>query len=114
MFALFAVHKIQPQHREAYKKEIFEDAMGSTQKEPDCLCFYVLHDENDPNTFCLFEAYVDRAAFEKHMTLPHVVKWKNAVKDFYSEEPTVQFCKTLFPADAVWKKVQHTLKEAHK
>ena len=111
MFALFAIHKIQPQHREAYQQAIFDDAIGSIQNEPGCLCFDVMHDENNPNTFCLFEAYIDRAAFETHMTLPHVLKWKNIVKDFYSEEPTVQFCKTLFPSDAIWKKMQTKVKE---
>lgn len=109
MFALFAVHKIKPEHRDAFQKAIFDDAMGSIKNEPGCVCFDVLCDEKNPNIFCLYEAYVDRAAFDVHMKTPHVMKWQNTVKDFYAETPTVQFCKTLFPADSVWSKVKKVL-----
>ena len=111
MFALFAIHKIKPEHREDYRKAIFDDAIGSIRNEPGCLCFDVMHDEKDPNAFCLFEAYTDRAAFETHMKTPHVLKWQSIVKDFYFEKPTVTFCNTLFPSDDVWKKMQRALKE---
>jgi quinol monooxygenase YgiN len=104
MFALFAVHKIQPKYRELFTKAIFEDAMGSIQHEPGCLRFDVMHDQQDPNTFYLFEAYVDKSAFEKHNTLPHFIKWRDAVKDFYVTPPTVQWCTPIFPDDAVWMK----------
>ena len=111
MFALFAVHKIKPEHCNAFQKAIFEDAIGSIKNEPGCLCFEVLQDEKDQNTFCLYEMYTDRAAFEKHMTLPHVLKWQNTVKDFYSEKPTVQFCQTTFPSNDILKKIQTIMKE---
>jgi (4S)-4-hydroxy-5-phosphonooxypentane-2,3-dione isomerase len=112
MFALVATHKIQPQHREDFIKAIFDDAIGSIRNEVGCLRFDVMHDQTDPNTFYLFEAYVDKAAFEKHNTLPHFIKWRDAVKDWYVTPPTVQWCTPLFPSDTAWKKAKVALEQS--
>ncbi|OGT51279.1 MAG: hypothetical protein A3E84_04190 [Gammaproteobacteria bacterium RIFCSPHIGHO2_12_FULL_42_13] len=106
MFSLIATHIIQPKHRDAYLKAIKEDAIGSLKNEPGCSQFDILQDEKDPNTFYLHETYTDRAAFEFHLTTPHFKKWDDTVKNWFQKEPTVLWCNTIFPSDAVQKAVK--------
>jgi len=111
MFALFAVHRIKPEHREGFIKAIFDDAIGSIRNEPGCLRFDVMHDQTDPTIFYLFEAYINKSAFEKHNTLPHFIKWRDTVKDWYVTPPTVQWTTPLFPTDIAWQKAKTAIEE---
>ena|SRR3990167_6341140 len=110
MFSLIATHIIQPKHRDDYLKAIKEDAIGSLRDEPGCSQFDILQDENDPNTFYLHETYLDRAAFEYHLTTPHFHQWNNTVKNWFQKEPTVLWCNTVYPEDAVQDKVKQVIK----
>jgi quinol monooxygenase YgiN len=49
-----------------------------SRSEPGCLFFDVLFDESDPLLVRFYEAYVDQAAFETHLTAPHTRAWVRA------------------------------------
>ena len=51
-------HYIKPEHIEAYKAAVVENAEKTIQ-EPGVLRFDVLQDKSDPGHFCLFEIYAD-------------------------------------------------------
>jgi len=43
-----------------------------TRAEPGCIQYEVHRHADDPNTFMLFERFVDEAALEAHTASPHV------------------------------------------
>ena len=43
-----------------------------TRAEPGCIQYQVHRHADDPNTFMLFERFVDEAALEAHTASPHV------------------------------------------
>ncbi|MHB1005644.1 MAG: putative quinol monooxygenase [Chloroflexota bacterium] len=95
---------IQPNHREQFLASMLDDARGSVNDEPGCLRFDVIQDNSDPNKIYLYEAYRDDAAFEAHRQAPHYLKWKETVKDWYTQPNIAFHGRNIFPADTDWKK----------
>ncbi len=84
MFTLFVTVKIKEGRRDEFIAATKGDAEGSNTKEPGCLRFDVLADNNDPNTFYLYEVYENRDAWETaHRGMPHYTAWREAVGDFF-------------------------------
>ena len=104
MYVLVVTMKIKPEFKEAFMEAIRGDAVGSVRDEPGCYRFDVFKDEEDPNTIYLNEVYKDKAALETHTTMPHYIKWRDTVKDWYAEKPRVARCGNFFPTDDEWGK----------
>jgi len=51
--------------------DLLRRLMALSRAEPGCLQYDVHRDPDDPNSFFLFERYVDDAAFEAHQASPH-------------------------------------------
>ena len=97
MFTLFVTVKIKPGHRDEFIAATKGDAEGSNTKEPRCLRFDVLADNNDPNTVYLYEVYEDRDAWETaHRGMPHYTAWREAVADWFDGDPQRIETTTLF------------------
>lgn len=109
MFVLFATFKIQPSYRDAFAKACQPDSAGSLHHEPGCFRFDLLKDNADPNTFYLYEAYADEAAYQFHLTTPHFHRWQAQVKDWFMEPVKVIFTTSLFPEPPAWHAVKETL-----
>ena len=50
---------------------ILAPAIPLSRAEPGCLQYDAHRDRDDPNSFFLFERYVDEAAFDAHGASPH-------------------------------------------
>lgn len=70
-FAIAVQFHIAPEHVEAFKRRVVQQATDSLAKEVGCLQFDVLIDQSNPNTIFLYETYLDAAAFETHRATEH-------------------------------------------
>ncbi len=104
MYVLVVTMKIKPEFKDAFMKAILGDAMGSVRDEPDCYRFDVFEDEEDPNTIYLNEVYKDKTSIKTHTSMPHYIKWRDTVKDWYADPPKVARCTNFFPTDGDWGK----------
>jgi quinol monooxygenase YgiN len=51
--------------------ELLAELTTETRKEPGCELYIPCRDPEDPGSFCLYEQYRDRAAFEQHGAAEH-------------------------------------------
>jgi autoinducer 2-degrading protein len=54
-------------------------------KEPGNLRFDILRQDEDPNSFLLYEAYETDEAAAAHKKTPHYLKWREEVADWMAE-----------------------------
>lgn len=78
-FAIVVTFRIQSDFASSFKERVLQQARNSVQREPGCCQFDVLVDEVDPNTFVLYETYVDAAAFDDHKRTPHFLDFDQQV-----------------------------------
>ncbi|WP_456269709.1 antibiotic biosynthesis monooxygenase [Kushneria sp. AK178] len=90
-FVVLAEFRIKEGQRDAFLALAHNDANESLANESGCHQFDVLVPEEDGNTVILHEVYADRAAFEKHMTMPHYQPFKDGTEPLLAEAPTVRF-----------------------
>ncbi|MBC7236601.1 MAG: antibiotic biosynthesis monooxygenase [Chloroflexi bacterium] len=96
---------LKPEFVEPFLQASLGDARGSVANEPGCYRFDVYRDQNDPNVVCFYEVYADDAAFERHQTMPHFVKWRESWKEEWLAAPTeVIHGRSIFPPDEHWHK----------
>ena len=103
MYALVVHIQVKPEHRKAFIEAVLDDARSSVATEPGCVRFDVLQDESDPNQLHLYEVYQDRAAFEVHLQMPHLVRLRETVEDWYAEPSVVYRTSNIFPTNDSWK-----------
>ncbi len=104
MFVIIATIDVKPLFREPFLASSLEDARGSMEREEGCLQFSIVEDRKDPNRIYLFEVYRDEEAFEAHKRMPHFIKWRDTVKDWYAGPSQAIKGDTIFPPDENWKK----------
>ncbi len=102
MYILIVTLEIKPEHRTVFLEAMLDDAKGSVEREPGCLRFDVLQNQEDPNKIHLYEVYRDKAAFEVHLEAPHYLRWRDAVKEWHAKTPEVIRCTNVFPSDSGW------------
>lgn len=78
MYAIVAEFTVQRENAERFGHLIDREAKDSLDLELNCHQFDVREDEKDQSRFLLYEIYTDKAAFEKHRTLPHTTKFLEA------------------------------------
>ncbi|WP_447895745.1 putative quinol monooxygenase [Vreelandella sp. GE22] len=74
----------------AAELEAFKEALVThktlTLAEPGCLIFEVIQDQSDPCRFKVFEAFIDRVAFDYHQRRVATSDWgkqtRNAVRHY--------------------------------
>lgn len=68
----------------------------NSRKEPGNVRFDVLHDNNDPNKFVLYEVYKDADAAAAHKETEHYKKWRDTVAPMMATPrhsvPTTPYC----------------------
>jgi (4S)-4-hydroxy-5-phosphonooxypentane-2,3-dione isomerase len=74
-FVIWVTFDIKPGTFDEFHKAALEDAADSVAKEEGCLEFDVLIPTSATNQLSLFEVYINRAAFDKHCTMPHFHKF---------------------------------------
>lgn len=106
MYVVVVSIQVKPEHREQWIEATFGDARGSVANERGCLRFDVIQHNQDPNKFYFYEVYVDEAAFNTHLTMPHFITWRDTVEDWYAAPNVVGKGHNLFPSDADWSKTK--------
>ncbi len=104
MYAVLVKLRIKPENVDDFMREVLADARGATQKEPGCLQFNVIKHESEPTSVMLYEIYKSKADYENHRTMPHYIKWRDAVKDFYTSPPEINRGTIEFPTPNEWRK----------
>ena len=105
MFAIFVTIKIKPGFAEKFKEASLGDAQGSVRDEPGCLRFDIHQSQTDPNTFHLYEVYINQDAHANlHRNAPHYLKWRETVQDWFDGDIERVTLTPLFPSEDGWKK----------
>lgn len=78
-FVVVVEFELRPEHVEAFRQAMFENARRSLADEPGCRQFDVCTDPGDATRILLYERYVDEAAFRLHLASPHFVAFDRTV-----------------------------------
>ena len=84
MFVVAVTVFVKPEFVEPFKAAILDNARNS-RKEPGNLRFDVLHAEDDPTRFFLYEVYKAKEDFAYHQQQPHFFRWRDAVADWMAQ-----------------------------
>jgi (4S)-4-hydroxy-5-phosphonooxypentane-2,3-dione isomerase len=71
MQVLVVEFRVHPQHVQAFRNAMAENARASRETEPGCRQFDVCRDPTDPALFFLYELYDDEAAVQAHIASAH-------------------------------------------
>ncbi|MBN1362521.1 MAG: antibiotic biosynthesis monooxygenase [Sedimentisphaerales bacterium] len=53
-------------------KEVLQDLVGPTRKEPGCVSYVLYQSTDDVCSFVFVETWSDQAALDKHLQTPHL------------------------------------------
>jgi autoinducer 2-degrading protein len=84
---------------EAFKTLTLDNARNS-RKEPGCVRFDVLQQQDDPTKFEFVEIYKDVSDLDHHKTTEHYARWSDGVGDLLVEPRTRNLLTNVDPADA--------------
>jgi len=70
----------KPGKEAAFREEILR-ASSITRTESDCLAMHVFESIREPCLFVIYSEWRDEAAFERHVTLPHTVRFLEAARE---------------------------------
>jgi (4S)-4-hydroxy-5-phosphonooxypentane-2,3-dione isomerase len=71
MYVVTVLFELNANEYERFLPLMIENANTSRGQEPGCRQFDVCVDPNGVTTVFLYEIYDDRAAFDRHLTMPH-------------------------------------------
>lgn len=70
--------EIFPEHLEAYKAILEEEAAASVAKEPGVVAIFPMLQREQPTQVRIIEIYADKAAYEQHLLTPHFKEYKTS------------------------------------
>ncbi len=85
MIATLVFVEVKPEFTDAFEK-ITVYNHDNTRKEPGNIRFDVLHNDNSPTSYVLYEVFEDEAAAVAHKNTEHYLKWREEVAP-YMETP---------------------------
>ena len=83
------VFRAKPEHRDAFRKAMVENATASRTREPGCRQFDVC-EKADGEVF-LYEVYDDEAAFKAHLASDHFLRFNATVTPWLAEKRIVAY-----------------------
>ncbi len=89
MYVVFSINKVQVEHLDAFVRNVRLHAQKSNS-EPGCIRYEVLADTSDPQIICLYEVFVDEAAFHAHIAAPYYVEWMQMSKQWRHGEQRIR------------------------
>ena len=97
-FCLNVALHVKPERREEFLAAMKVDQNGALDTEPDCFQYLFGEDEDEPNTFHMFEQYTSREGFSMHAKSDSYAAW-SAFKatDPFSKPATVSYYNTIEP-----------------
>ena len=61
------------------------EVVGPTNAEPGCLAIGAYRSTRDPRLFYIHSRWRDEAAFERHVTMPHTVRFIETVEELVDQ-----------------------------
>lgn len=77
--------EIFPEHLEAYKSILKEEAAASVVKEQGVIAIFPMWQKQYPSQVRIVEIYADKAAYEKHLQTPHFKEYKTSTLKMVKE-----------------------------
>ena len=71
MFVVLVKVQVKPELLGEFRAAILENAELSVQRDPGCVRFDVLQQEDDPTRWCFYEVYEREQAWVDHRASPH-------------------------------------------
>jgi quinol monooxygenase YgiN len=85
MLVVTVLFEPKPEHAQAFRAAMLDNARASRENEPGCRQFDVCADPASGTIF-LYELYDDRAAFEAHMRTTHFLAFDVATRDWIARK----------------------------
>jgi autoinducer 2-degrading protein len=76
MFIVLVKVQVKPELLGEFKTAILENAELSVQRDPGCVRFDVLQQEDDPTRWFFYEVYEEEQAWVQHRGAPHFLAFK--------------------------------------
>ena len=70
-------------------------AAAVRQHEPDCLVYRPHRSAGEPTVFYFYEQYRTDAAFELHLTAPHLAGYRAEMKELVARPPEIELYRSL-------------------
>ncbi len=80
----------KPEHREAFRAAMVENAKASRENEPGCRQFDVCETADGAAIF-LYEIYDDEAAFRAHLATDHYLRFNETTTPWVAEKRVATF-----------------------
>jgi quinol monooxygenase YgiN len=78
---LFIFARLEPKPgKELQLRDELRRVLEPTRAEPGCLRIHVYESTRDPLTFFIHSDWIDEAAFDAHVEMPHTERFVNAVE----------------------------------
>lgn len=71
MFVMLVKLQVKPELIDEFKSAILRNAALSVERDPGCVRFDVLHQQDDPTQWCLYEVYDSEQAWVDHRKSAH-------------------------------------------
>jgi len=85
MYVVTVVFEPKPEHSDAFRVAMLDNARASRETEPGCRQFDVCADPATGTIF-LYEVYDDRAAFAAHVAADHFKAFDAATRDWVARK----------------------------
>ena len=88
MFSLIVIFKVHPGKKSDFQSAI-SPVIQATRSEEGNIEYRLSVDENDENTFFLYEIYKDRSAYEFHTQQSYLTSLRESLREILSEPTSV-------------------------
>jgi len=95
--------RCKPERRQEFIAALLRDASETYAREPGCLRFDVVQEDDDPDKFYLYEVYESAAAYAAHRETAHAKRAGEAFRDLRAGPSIRSEGTNLFPADDRWR-----------
>jgi len=80
MFVVTVTFDVQPEHADAFRQRVLQQASDTLENESTCQTFQVSVSPERPEAFFLYEVYDDEAAFQVHCNQPYFADFGKTVE----------------------------------
>lgn len=98
-YAFILKAKTRPEMADAFEN-LFRPFVEPSRREPGCIEYHMLRDQQDPTLFVFFEVWADKAALDVHAALPHMTAFAERRMDYLAQDFEFQRVDMLSPSSA--------------
>ncbi len=98
-YAFILRAKTRPEMSDAFES-LFRAYVEPSRREPGCIEYHMLRDQQDPSLFVFFEVWASKAALDVHSALPHMAEFFEKRMDYLEREFDIQRIDMLSPSSA--------------